>query len=156
MRPGQGWMPGHPPAPSPPPHRPLAQPCRPGLVVSSDYGSGYPSDPKSKAWLERHLDPVFGFPSLVRFSWSTCANWLASSGIKMVFECEEDSEEDDGDAEAAAGTKRKQGKIDFAPGAKTRKRHVYFRSRHMARPEGPLFGKRRRLARGQGGGDDLM
>lgn len=28
-------------------------------------------DPKTKAWLRRHVDPVFGFPQFVRFSWST-------------------------------------------------------------------------------------
>jgi hypothetical protein len=39
--------------------------------LDSDYGSGYPSDPKTKAWLRRHVDPVFGFPQFVRFSWST-------------------------------------------------------------------------------------
>ena len=27
-------------------------------------------------WLEAHLDPVFGLPSLVRFSWSTAARLL--------------------------------------------------------------------------------
>lgn len=28
-------------------------------------------DPKTKAWLRKHVDPVFGFPQFVRFSWST-------------------------------------------------------------------------------------
>lgn len=28
-------------------------------------------DPKTKAWLRRHVEPVFGFPQFVRFSWST-------------------------------------------------------------------------------------
>ncbi|KAL6091351.1 hypothetical protein STEG23_030272, partial [Scotinomys teguina] len=39
--------------------------------LDSDYGSGYPNDPKTKAWLRKHVDPVFGFPQFVRFSWST-------------------------------------------------------------------------------------
>ncbi|PPQ66554.1 hypothetical protein CVT24_007119 [Panaeolus cyanescens] len=34
-------------------------------------GSGYPSDPNTVAWLKTAMDPVFGFPNLVRFSWST-------------------------------------------------------------------------------------
>jgi len=33
------------------------------------FGSGYPSDPYSKGWLLRNVDPVFGFPNVVRFSW---------------------------------------------------------------------------------------
>lgn len=32
--------------------------------LDTDYGSGYPNDPKTKAWLRKHVDPVFGFPSL--------------------------------------------------------------------------------------------
>ncbi|KIJ62821.1 hypothetical protein HYDPIDRAFT_113928 [Hydnomerulius pinastri MD-312] len=36
-----------------------------------EFGSGYPSDPKTKAWIGESLDPTFGFPSLVRFSWTT-------------------------------------------------------------------------------------
>lgn len=39
------------------------------LVFDRNYGSGYPSDPKTKAWMRANLDPVFGFPSFVRFSW---------------------------------------------------------------------------------------
>ncbi|KAM1702938.1 hypothetical protein ACFXTN_026014 [Malus domestica] len=31
------------------------------------FGSGYPGDPNTKAWLEHHKHFVFGFPSLVRF-----------------------------------------------------------------------------------------
>lgn len=31
-----------------------------------------PTDPQTKAWLEDHKHSVFGFPSLVRFSWGTC------------------------------------------------------------------------------------
>ncbi|EDR08506.1 uncharacterized protein LACBIDRAFT_173809 [Laccaria bicolor S238N-H82] len=34
-------------------------------------GSGYPSDPNTQAWLKGSVDPVFGFPKLVRFSWTT-------------------------------------------------------------------------------------
>lgn len=38
---------------------------------NTKYGCGYPSDPDTKLWLTKHLDPVFGFPTIVRFSWST-------------------------------------------------------------------------------------
>ncbi|KAG1821690.1 ribonuclease H-like domain-containing protein [Suillus subaureus] len=36
-----------------------------------EFGSGYPSDPKTQAWVKASLDPTFGFPSIVRFSWTT-------------------------------------------------------------------------------------
>lgn len=39
-------------------------------------GSGYPSDPNTSTYLERVLDPVFGWPNIVRFSWATCKNLL--------------------------------------------------------------------------------
>ena len=48
------------------------------LEISRDLpsGSGYPGDPKTKAWLRQHIDAVFGFPSAVRFSWSTARTLL--------------------------------------------------------------------------------
>ncbi len=44
------------------------------LVVSTTYGCGYPGDPKTKQWMRDHIDRVFGYPTLVRFSWKTCQN----------------------------------------------------------------------------------
>ena len=35
------------------------------------FGWGYPGDPVTKDWLKKHFDKVFGFPTIVRFSWST-------------------------------------------------------------------------------------
>lgn len=50
-----------------------------------DFGSGYPGDPKTKAFLETNCHRVFGFPRLVRFSWSTAANVLERKAITMIF-----------------------------------------------------------------------
>jgi ribonuclease H2 subunit A len=36
-----------------------------------DLGSGYPGDPKTIEWLQKNWDVVFGYPNIVRFSWST-------------------------------------------------------------------------------------
>lgn len=41
------------------------------------------SDPKTKAWLLKYLDPVFGFPQFVRFSWSTAQTLLDSKGVTV-------------------------------------------------------------------------
>lgn len=49
---------------------------------SFELGSGYPADPGTKKFLERSLDPVFGYPILARFSWSTIKNILDKSGCK--------------------------------------------------------------------------
>lgn len=41
----------------------------PDRQPDKDFDCGYPSHPKTKAWLKRHFDEVFAFPQLVRFSW---------------------------------------------------------------------------------------
>ncbi|KAJ6619768.1 ribonuclease H-like domain-containing protein [Mycena sp. CBHHK59/15] len=46
----------------------------------TELGSGYPSDPKTQAWLKNSIEPVFGFPKLVRFSWTTVKVLLEKTG----------------------------------------------------------------------------
>uniref|UniRef100_A0A8D2IY34 Ribonuclease n=1 Tax=Varanus komodoensis TaxID=61221 RepID=A0A8D2IY34_VARKO len=53
--------------------------------VNMDYGSGYPNDPKTKEWLTQNLDPVFGFPQFVRFSWSTAQTILESKAVPVCW-----------------------------------------------------------------------
>ncbi|XP_058717690.1 LOW QUALITY PROTEIN: ribonuclease H2 subunit A [Poecile atricapillus] len=48
-----------------------------------DFGSGYPNDPKTKEWLRRNLEPVFGFPQIVRFSWGTAQALLQQRGVPV-------------------------------------------------------------------------
>ncbi|XP_072925238.1 ribonuclease H2 subunit A isoform X1 [Hemitrygon akajei] len=60
--------------------------------ISPDYGSGYPNDPKTKEWMENHVDPVFGYPQFVRFSWSTAQTILDSRAVPVHWD---DEEEDD-------------------------------------------------------------
>lgn len=59
-------------------------------TISTQFGSGYPADPETKRWLEANVDPVFGFPSLVRFSWSTCNPLLENHAVPVKFECDAD------------------------------------------------------------------
>ncbi|XP_061833348.1 ribonuclease H2 subunit A [Nerophis lumbriciformis] len=60
--------------------------------VDSDYGSGYPNDPKTKAWLLKYLDPLFGYPQFVRFSWSTARALIDSKGVTVHWDDDEDGE----------------------------------------------------------------
>jgi ribonuclease H2 subunit A len=39
-------------------------------------GSGYPGDPETQRYLMRTLDPVFGWPCIVRFSWQTAKTMM--------------------------------------------------------------------------------
>ena len=41
------------------------------------------ADPVTKAWLVAHVDWVFGFPSVVRFSWATCKTILDASCVAV-------------------------------------------------------------------------
>ena len=45
-------------------------------------GSGYPSDPRTQAFLKDSLDPVFGYKGAVRFSWATVKVLLEKQGVE--------------------------------------------------------------------------
>lgn len=40
-------------------------------------------DPNTKQWLRESLDPMFGYPTIVRFSWSTCQEKLDSKALPI-------------------------------------------------------------------------
>lgn len=44
----------------------------------------YNADPETKAWLEHHKHSIFGFPTLVRFSWGTCTMYF-KDGAEVVW-----------------------------------------------------------------------
>lgn len=48
-------------------------------AASGHFGSGYPGDDKTVKWLKENMDDVFGFPDVVRFSWSTTEELLKKS-----------------------------------------------------------------------------
>ena len=52
-------------------------------LFHKEFGCGYPSDPKTKTWLKEHTDPVFGFPTIVRFSWGTAKKILDEKNIAI-------------------------------------------------------------------------
>lgn len=54
-------------------------------IHSTDFGSGYPGDPTTLAWMKKHQDPVFGYPSIMRFSWSTCEKLLESDCVAVTW-----------------------------------------------------------------------
>jgi ribonuclease H2 subunit A len=63
------------------------------LGGGQEYGCGYPSDPATVAWLHRNMDPVFGYPDIVRFSWSSCDRILQDKAVPVEWpdEAEEDA-----------------------------------------------------------------
>lgn len=72
----------------------MASPCFPQYIFSASFGGlgvrssdadsdWFAADPDTKLWLQQHVDPVFGFPSLVRFSWSTASKILETSAVQV-------------------------------------------------------------------------
>lgn len=53
-----------------------------GAEMGVARGSGYPSDPKTQAFLRESLDPVFGYKGVVRFSWATVKVILEKNGVE--------------------------------------------------------------------------
>lgn len=62
--------------------------------TQAGWGSGYPGDPMTKKFLQDNIDPVFGFPSVVRFSWKTAANLLETKAVRFEFEEVEAAEDE--------------------------------------------------------------
>jgi len=56
-----------------------------GLEANTEFGSGYPGDPATKRWLVQHVDPVFGFPSLVRFGWATTKTLMQERCVPVTW-----------------------------------------------------------------------
>ncbi|RTG88921.1 ribonuclease H2 subunit A, partial [Schistosoma bovis] len=50
-------------------------------------------DPVTKSYLRACMDPIFGFPSLVRSSWSTASSLLDQHGVSVRWEDDETHEE---------------------------------------------------------------
>lgn len=58
-----------------------------GIVFPDDYGSGYPNG-QTMIWMEENFDPVFGFPSIVRFSWGPSSTIIKNMNAEADFESE--------------------------------------------------------------------
>ena len=52
---------------------------------TKEFGSGYPSDPNTRDWLANHFEPIFGFPSVARFSWAPVKTACETKGAKVLW-----------------------------------------------------------------------
>ncbi|OBZ85137.1 Ribonuclease H2 subunit A [Choanephora cucurbitarum] len=62
-----------------------------GLDLTKKFGSGYPSDPNTVAWMNNNEDAFFGFPSIMRFSWKTISSRMEKT---RTIEWSEDEDDD--------------------------------------------------------------
>ncbi|KAL0830561.1 hypothetical protein ABMA28_002716 [Loxostege sticticalis] len=99
-----------------------------GLEMNhTEFGSGYPGDPLTKKFIREQIDNVFGYPLLVRFSWSTAELMLKEKAATCTFE-----EVDDEDS-AKKNTKSISSFFvaKSENGTKKRKRHRFFEERYL-------------------------
>mmetsp|Transcript_1238 Transcript_1238/g.3149 ORF Transcript_1238/g.3149 Transcript_1238/m.3149 type:complete len:380 (+) Transcript_1238:254-1393(+) len=91
--------------------------------LSREFGSGYPSDPKCKQWLESLHDPVFGYSNILRFSWATSKQKLTENpeAVPVVFRADLDDDDDE--------LEQQKGMTQFLQ--KKRKRFSYFEKRNI-------------------------
>ncbi|KAJ6800864.1 putative ribonuclease H2 subunit A [Iris pallida] len=75
-----------------------------------NFGSGYPGDPETKAWLDNHKHSLFAFPTLVRFSWGTCKPFFKDM-VEVVWEA--DKEEEDGSTNGNGKRQLKLSNVGF-------------------------------------------
>ena len=55
-----------------------------GENACGPWGSGYPGDAVTKKFLQTQIHQIFGFPSLVRFSWKTSEKIIEEKGVKVI------------------------------------------------------------------------
>lgn len=67
------------------------------LLPDYHYGSGYPSDPTCKQWMMNSIEPLFGYPDLVRFSWGPIKKIAGDNDlmIPVIFPCDLENNQDD-------------------------------------------------------------
>jgi ribonuclease H2 subunit A len=91
--------------------------------ISREFGSGYPSDPKCKAWMAKLQDPIFGYGDVVRFSWApTKQKFEEDDAVRVIFKADLDEDED--------LIQEQKGMSTFL-GGKKRKRPGYFDRRKL-------------------------
>ena len=101
--------------------------CREDVAVpESGFGSGYPGDDKTKKFLHACIDPVFGYPQLVRFSWSTASKILDDKACVMHWE--DDDDDDEENTAASQGLSQISSYFKSSDGPK---RHAFFEDRRL-------------------------
>lgn len=99
---------------------------REGIEIPSDgFGSGYPGDPVTKRFLKT-FEPLFGYPRIVRFSWSTASNALEENGAYSV---EFEEEEEVNEKKVKLASKKMTSFFKAEVPVKKFKRHNFFKER---------------------------
>ncbi|KAK4321010.1 hypothetical protein Pmani_008175 [Petrolisthes manimaculis] len=101
-----------------------------GLDIK-DWGSGYPGDAITKNFLNNSLDPVFGFPGIVRFSWSTAEKIMDEKCVPVAWKEDEEEEGKEKPPSVLQYFAKKDKPVVGAPS--TKKIHNFFSDRSLKR-----------------------
>ena len=72
------------------------------LITKRQFGSGYPSDPTCKKWMQQLHDPIFGFSDIVRFSWAPTKQRLSGEEFNNSNSNNNNKNDDDDTSQAPA------------------------------------------------------
>lgn len=97
-------------------------------VTRQQFGSGYPGDPLTKKFLVDYCDPVFGYPQLVRFSWST-----AQEALKEAYHVELDDTDEKSELVAKNTSITSFFKVANKKGEAVKSMHEFFTLRGLSR-----------------------
>ncbi|KAF5275894.1 hypothetical protein FQR65_LT04133 [Abscondita terminalis] len=100
-------------------------------VTHKEFGSGYPGDPNTKTFLKDYFNPIFGFPQIVRFGWSTASNILERDAYNVEWENAEEEVEDTKSASSASITSFF--KMVDKPRYKKKSLHPFFSNMYLSR-----------------------
>jgi ribonuclease H2 subunit A len=92
-----------------------------------DFGSGYPSDPKCKDWMDNNplKNCVFGYPDILRFSWAPSKQRLEETAVSVIFRADLDENDEE-------LNRQRKGMASFLGGiGKKHKRSKYFEERNI-------------------------
>lgn len=98
-------------------------------VEVAEFGSGYPGDPVTKKFLVDHCNPVFGYPQLVRFSWSTSVKALEENAYHVEWEEVEEEKSPPPQTTSITSFFKMTNKKE----EKTKAPHVFFAQRCLSR-----------------------
>lgn len=93
-------------------------------VPEEGFGSGYPGDPVTKRFLN-DFEPLFGYPRIVRFSWSTAVKALEGSAYSVEFEEDDEPSKE----KVALGSKKMTSFFKAEVPVKKFKRHQFWKER---------------------------
>ena len=92
------------------------------------HGSGYPSDPITKAWMAKNMHNVFGYPPYIRFSWAPARKAMEEgcAAVHWADELDEDARINQQNIVDMFGGSKAMSEV--AAGRKKRKRCEYLSS----------------------------